>query len=203
MVILGEWLMLFSYHLNIKDMKNLITRFGVILGLGIVTLSSCKKSPLEEVVQEKASFTTFELAKDGKALTASGTTSTSTVTLSTVAGELYFTTKVIPKIQVYTQIGTTSSSTKTLVATYTNVALAASSSADVVVSSLGASVLPNNLTWGIKLNFPLNKLGSGLTNPTTGKTTGSTTVTVTARDASDAVLSEMVTTTGVYSIKLL
>src|SRR4051812_43737242 len=106
-------------------MKKLLINF-VLMAAVTLSLTSCEKSELEHVDVSGTGATTIEMSR-GAALSSTGTTGTSVVTLNYIVGEKLFPGKVIPKLTVYyltnTQTGATSvsSSARTVLYTATNV----------------------------------------------------------------------------------
>ncbi|WP_316804374.1 hypothetical protein [Pedobacter nototheniae] len=181
-------------------MKKLISKFTVLASLVVLSMSACKKDPNAEKEVTGTGATTFELAK-GAAISANGTTGASLVTINAIVGEAIATNKAIARLEVYVLKGTTSSSSKVLLKGYDNVALAASSTTDPVVTAIGAYGNAANVIWGLKFTYPLSSF-VGLTNPTTTKTTGSTSVIFTLKNAAGTVIAEYTATTAEYGLKL-
>nr|WP_199156102.1 hypothetical protein [Pedobacter sp. ASV2] len=181
-------------------MKKLISKLTILASIVVLSMSACKKDPNAEKEVTGKGATTFEMAK-GSAITANGSTGTSNVTIDAIVGESIATNKVISKIEVATLRGTTSSSAKTIIGTFPNVTLAASTTATPAVSAIGAYGNASNIIWGLRFTFPLSNF-VGLTNPTTGKTTGSTSIIFTLKNADGTVIAEYTATTAEYGLKL-
>lgn len=193
-------------------MKNLITKFALLAVLA-GSISSCEKSPLEEVEVTGTGATTIELAR-GAALSATGTTGTSVVTLNYVVGEKLFPSKVIPKLIVYyltnTKTGNTSvsSSVKTPLFTATNVALAPTSTPGPeapVVTAIGSYGNASNIVWGLKYTFNLSQLGTGLLAVSNGavSSTRSTSIIIVAQDAGGVTLAEYTTVISEFGLRTI
>lgn len=187
-------------------MKKFITKFALLAALA-VSISSCEKSPLEEVEVEGTGATTIEMAK-GAAISANGTVSTSLVTVNYIVGEKLFPNKVIPKLTVFylRNTATSLSSVRQQLFTANNVSLAATATPATgapVVTAIGPYGNSANIVWGLTYTFNLGQLGTGLfatTNGVTSSTRG-TSLIIVAYDASGAVLAEYTATIGEYGLR--
>lgn len=189
-------------------MKNLITKFALLAVLA-VSISSCKKSPLEEVEVSGTGATSIELAK-GAALSATGTTGTSVVTLKYIAGEKLFANKIIPKLTVYYLANTPTAQTavRTVLFTATNVSLTATATPVAgapVVTAIGAYGNASNIVWGLTYTFNLSQLGAGLYSTTNGVTssTKGTSIIIVAQDAANVTLAEYTTVISEFGMKTI
>lgn len=189
-------------------MKNLITKFALLAVLA-VSISSCKKSPLEEVEVVGTGATTIEIAKSA-GLSATGTTATSVVTLNYIVGEKLFPSKVIPKLTVYYLANTPTAQTavRTILFTANNVSLAATATPAAgapVVTAIGANGNASNIVWGLKYTFNLSQLGLGLYSTTNGNTssTKGTSIIIVAQDAANVTLAEYTVTLAEYGMKTI
>jgi hypothetical protein len=177
-------------------MKNIISKITLIAGIIMLTISGCKKDPNAEKELPNTGGTTIELAK-GAALSSTGATGTSTVTLNYIVGEKLFPAKVIPKLTVFYLTNTQASTTnvRTQLFTASNVALAATptpATGAPVVTAIGAYGNASNIVWGLTYTFTLRQLGAGLFTTSNGSTTNSrgTSIIVVAQDASNATIAE-------------
>jgi hypothetical protein len=193
-------------------MKKLISKFA-LLAILAVSITSCEKSPLEDVEVTGTGATTIELAR-GAALSATGTTGSSVVTINYVVGEKLFPSKVIPKLIVYyltnTKTGNTSvsSSVRTPLFTATNVALVATSTPGVdapVVTAIGSYGNASNIVWGLKYTFNLSQLGTGLLSVSNGavSSTRGTSIIIVAQDAGGATLAEYTTVISEFGLRTI
>lgn len=194
-------------------MKNLISKFTLLVLLS-VSISSCEKSPLEEVEVEGTGATTIEIAKDGTALSATGAVGTSVVTLNYIVGEKLFPNKIIPKLTVFyltnTQTGPTSvsSSSRTTLYSATNVSLIATpnpAAGAPVVTSIGSYGNAANIVWGLKYTFNLSQLGTGLLAITNGAVTRTrgTSIIIVAQDAANVTLAEYTITLSEFGMRTI
>jgi hypothetical protein len=193
-------------------MKNLIIKF--VMMIGITTLiTSCEKSDQEHVDVAGTGSTTVELAKGSDALTSTGTTATSVVTLRSIIGEKLFPNKVVPKLTLYylsnTQTSTTtvSSSVRTVLYTATNVSLAATPTPVAgapVVTAIGAYGNPNNIVWGLTYTFNLNQISGILTvsNNVVSNSRGTSLILV-AQDASNNIVAEYTVVLSEFGLRTL
>lgn len=193
-------------------MKNLITKFA-LLAILAVSISSCKKSPLEEVEVVGTGATTIEIAKTA-GLSATGTTGSSVVTLNYIVGEKLFPSKVIPKLTVYyltnTKTGNTSvsSSTRTVLYTANNVSLTATATPVAgapVVTAIGTYGNASNVIWGLKYTFNLSQVGTGLLAVSNGavSSTRGTSIIIVAQDAANVTLAEYTITLAEYGMRTI
>lgn len=191
-------------------MKNLITKFSLLAVLA-VSISSCEKSPLEEVEVAGTGATTIEVAKDA-GLSATGTTGTSVVTLNYVVGEKLFPNKVIPKLTIFylanTQLTATtvSSAARTQLYSATNVSLAATATPAAgapVVTAIGSYGNAANIVWGLKYTFNLSQVGTGVltvSNNIVSNSRGTSLIAV-AYDATGAIIAEYTITLADYGMR--
>lgn len=191
-------------------MKNLITKFA-LLAILAVSISSCKKSPLEDVEVSGTGATTIEVAKVA-GLSATGTVGTSVVTLNYIAGEKLFPNKVIPKLTVaylkntQTSASAVSSSVRTTLYTANNVTLAATPAPVAgapVITAIGSYGNASNIVWGLKYTFNLSDIGPGLftvSNNIASQSRG-TSIIITAQDAGNVTLAEYTITLADYGMR--
>lgn len=193
-----------------KKILSKITIVGVVLS---IALSSCEKSPVAELEVPGTGATTIELAKN-VAVSSTGTTGASTVTVNYIVGEKLFPNKVIPKLTVYyltnTQTGPTSvsssSGTRTQLYTATNVALSATPTPVAgapVVTTIGAYGNANNIVWGLKYTFNLSQIGAGLLSANAAGVTNTrgTSIIIVAQDATNATLAEYTFAISEFGLK--
>jgi hypothetical protein len=193
-------------------MKNLIIKFVMMVGITL-SITSCEKSEQEDVDVVGTGSTTIEIAKGSDALTTTGTTATSVVTVRYIVGEKLFPNKVIPKLTVYylkntqTSASAVSSSVRTELFTASNVSLTATPTPTTgapIVTAMGAYGNPSNIVWGLTYTFTLNQI-SGLFTVSNNVASNSknTSLIIVAQDAANAIVAEYTIQLSEYGIKTL